>query len=63
MLRRGKAGLRRSRAAQGTGEGDAADNDAPHRAAEPADKARTNPVVGLGRKAGYVERGWHWIRV
>jgi len=44
---------------QGTGEGDAADNDAPHRAAEAADEARTNPLGGLGRKAGDVERGWH----
>ena len=44
---------------QGTGEGDAADNDAAHRAAEPADEARTNPLGGLGGKAGDVERGWH----
>ena len=57
------AGLRRGRAPQGTGEGDTADNDAPHRAAEPADEACTNPLVGLGGKAGDVERGWHWTRV
>ena len=51
------AGLRDGRAAQGAG--DAADNDVPHRAAEAADEACTNPFGGLGGKAGDVERGWH----
>ena len=57
------AGLRDGRSPQGAGEGDAADNRAAHRAAEPADEARTNPLVGLGRKAGGVRRGWHWRAV
>ena len=55
------AGLRHGWAAQGTGEGDAADNDAPHRAAEAADEACTNPLGGLGGTAGDVERGWHRV--
>jgi len=46
-------------APKGAGEGDAADNEGPYRAAEPTDEARTNPLVGLGRKAGGVERDWH----
>ena len=54
------AGLRHGSAPQGIGEGDAADNDAPHRAAKPADEACANPLGGLGGKAGDVERGWHW---
>src|SRR5487761_2471252 len=53
------AGLRRSRASQATGERDAASDDAAHGAAEPAEDARTGPLVGLGRKAGGVEGGWH----
>ena len=52
------AGLRHGRAPR-AGEGDDAANRAPHRAAEPADEARTNPLVGLGSTAGCVERGWH----
>ena len=57
FLRRGvvAAGLRYGRAPQGAGKGDTADNGAPHRAADPADEARTNPLVGLGRKAGGVK--------
>jgi len=60
-LRRDLAAARSrdGRAAQGAGEGDAAGNEAPHRAAEPADEARTSPLVGLGGKAGDVERSWH----
>jgi len=54
------AGLRDGRSPQGADEGDAADNGAAHRAAEPADEARTSPLVGLGRKAGGEERGSHW---
>jgi len=62
-LRRGvvPAGLRHGRAPQGGGEVDAAANDAAHRAAETADEARTNPLAGLGRKAGSGERDGHWI--
>ena len=60
-LRRGVvgAGLRHGRAPQGTGEGDAADNGAEHHATEPADEAHTNPLVGLGRKAGGGKRDRH----
>ena len=54
------AGLRHGGAPEGTGEGDGADNDAPHRAAEPADEACANPLGGLGGEACGVERGWHW---
>jgi len=53
------AGSRGGRAAQGAGEGDAADNSAAHRAAEAADEARTNPLAGLGGTAGCVERDRH----
>ena len=53
------AGLRHGQSAQGGGEGDAADNCAAHRAAEPAYEARTNPLVGLGSKACRVKRDWH----
>ena len=64
MLRRCAvaAGLGHGRAPPGAGEGDGADNGAAHRAAEAADEARTNPLVGLGRKAGDGERDWHWKR-
>jgi len=60
-LRRGvvAAGLRNGGASPGTGEGEAADNGAAYRAAEPADEAGTNPLAGLGRTAGGVERDWH----
>jgi hypothetical protein len=57
------AGLRGGWAPPGAGEGDGADNGAAHRTAEAADEARTNPLVGLGRKAGRVEHGWHRKRV
>ena len=61
-LRRGVvgAGLRRGRTARDAGEADAADDGTAHRSAKPADEARTNPLVGLGRKGGGEERGWHW---
>jgi len=49
-------------APEGTGQGDAADNDAADRAAEPADEGRTNPLGGLGSWGGGVERDWHWRR-
>ena len=55
------AGLRHRRAPQGSGEVDAAANDVAHRGAEAADEARTNPLAGLGRKAGSGERDGHWI--
>jgi len=57
------AGSRQGWAPEGAGKGDAADNDAAHRAAEAADEARSNPLVGLGGWDGDVERGWHWRRV
>jgi len=62
-LRRGVVapGLRHG-GASGAGEGDDAANRAAHRAAEPADEARTNPLVGLGSKASGVERDWHGRR-
>jgi len=65
MLRGGvvAAGLRGGWAPQSAGEGDAADNGATHRAAEAADEARTNPLVGLGSTAGCVERDWHQVRI
>jgi len=53
------AGLRHRRPPPGAGEDDAADNGAAHCAAEPADEARTNPLGGLGSKAGGGERGRH----
>ena len=53
------AGLRGGRVPQGCGEGNAAANGAAHRAADPADEARTNPLAGLGSWGGDVERGWH----
>jgi len=63
-LRRGvvPAGLRHGGAPQGSGEVEAAANGAAHRAAEAADEARTNPLAGLGGKAGGGERDWHWGR-
>ena len=54
------AGLRDGRSPQGAGEVDAAANSAADRAADAADEARTNPLAGLGRTAGDVERSWHW---
>jgi len=64
ILRRGVAlaDLRHGRAPQGSGQVDAAANDAAHRAAEAADEARTNPLAGLGGKAGGGERDLHWGR-
>jgi hypothetical protein len=53
------AGLRDDRSPQGAGEVDAAANSAADRAADAADEARTNPLVGLGGKAWWVERNWH----
>ena len=54
----GVAGLRDSRRAQSAGESDAAGNETAHGAADPADEARTNPLVILG-KAGGVGCDWH----
>ena len=59
----GCEGLRGEGAPQGRGKADAGANDAAHRAAEAADEARTNPLAGLGRKAGSGERDRHWIGV
>jgi len=56
-------GLRRGRAPQGCGEVDSTANGAVHRATDPADEARTNPLAGLGSSGGDVERGWHRERV
>jgi len=53
------AGFRHGWAPQGSGEVDAAANDAAHRTAEAADEARTNPLTGLGRKAGSGEGDGH----
>ena len=50
---------RRGRTPQAAGEGDAAGHDRAHRTAKPAHEARTNPLVGLGGKAGGEERCWH----
>jgi len=52
-------GLRRCRAPHGAGESKAAGDSVAHRAAEPAEEARTNPLVGLGRRVGRSECGYH----
>jgi len=51
--------LLHGRAPQGTGKGDATDNDAAHRAAEAADEACTNSLGGLGGWDGGVGRDRH----
>ena len=55
-----RTGPRREPGTQAAGEADAAGKGAAHRAAEAADNARTDPLAGLGNKAGGVRRGWHW---
>ncbi len=59
----GEAGGRRDGVAQAASEGDATGQRATHGTADPADEARTDPLVRLREEAGGVGCGWHWPRI